>query len=222
MRNLITTLTILALIAAGIWFSAPQLLHKLVPQVVEKSEVQQFNDMLIDMKPDAAIQAGFIQTMHEQTWGNEAFLSFLGIEIPLGKSEATLRAPIKVYYGIRPHAIHALKSVKGQLHLTIESVEVLSVDADISKLEIKTKIGWARLDTMSGKEARSRAKKAFEQSKYRAADSMLKSLQVTAHVREAMKAIATQITGITDVYVERLDLPATTHNPALPHTIPLD
>jgi len=206
MRNLITTLTILALIAAGIWFSAPQLLHKLVPQVVENSEVQQFNDMLIDMKPDAAIQAGFIQTMHEQTWGNEAFLSFLGIEIPLGATEATLRAPIKIFYGVRPHAVHAINNKNGQLHLTIDKVEVLSVDADISKLEIKTKVGWARLDAISGSEARTRAKKAFEQSKYRAADNVLQSLQVTAHVREALKAIATQITGIHDVRVDRQDI----------------
>ena len=222
MRNLITTLSILLLIIAGVWFSAPKLLENLAPHLAEKSEAQHFNDMLLDMKPDAAIQAGFIQTSHEQTWSNEAFLSFLGIEIPLGQTAATLRAPIKVYYGVRPHAIHALKSVKGQLHLTVDSVGVLSVDADISKLEIKTNVGWARLDTMSGEEARSRAKRAFEQSKYRAADSMLQSLQVTAHVREAMKALATQISGVNDVYIERLDLPATTHDPSLPHTIPLD
>ena len=206
MRNLITTLSILALIAGGIWFSAPQLLHQLAPQIIEESEVQQFNDLLIDMKPDAAIQAGFISTMHEQIWGNEAFLSFLGMAIPLGKTEATLRAPIKVYYGVRPHAIHATQAVKGQLHLTIDKVEVLSVDADIGNLEIKTENGWARFDATSGKEARARAKRAFEQSKYRAADSMLQSLQVTAHVREALKAIATQITGINDVRVDRQDV----------------
>jgi len=206
MRNLITTLTILALIVGGIWFSAPQLLHELAPQVVEKSEVQQFNDMLIDMKPDAAIQAGFIETMHEQTWGNEAFLSFLGIEIPLGATEAILRAPIKIYYGVRPNAVQAINNKNGQLHLTVDKVEVLSVDADISKLEIKTKVGWARLDAVSGEEARARAKRAFEQSKYRAADNMLQSLQVTAYVREALKAIATQITGINDVRVDRQDV----------------
>ncbi len=216
MRNLTATIFILALIASGIWFSAPQLLRELTPHINEKSEVQKFNDMLLDMKPDSAIQAGFIQTSHEQIWSNEAFLSFLGINIPLGQTEATLRAPIKVYYGVRPYAIHALKSVKGQLHLTVDSVEVLSVDADISKLEIKTSVGWARLDTMSGEEARSRAKKAFEQSKYRAADSVLQSLQVTADVRKAMMVIATQITGVDDVYVERLDLPPTSHNPVLP------
>jgi hypothetical protein len=206
---------IFSFIAAGVWFSAPNLLQELVPHVIEKSETQQFNDILLDMKPDVAIQAGFVQTMHEQTWGNEAFLSLLGIEIPLGQSEATLRAPIRVFYGVRPHAIHALKSVKGQLHLAIDRVEVLSVDADIAKLEIRTRNGWARFDATSGEEMRARAKKAFEQSKYRAADNMLKSMQVTAHVREAMKAIATRISGITDVYVERLDLPPTSHNPAL-------
>ena len=206
MRKLIVIILALAFMASGIWFSAPQLLRELLPHVVEKSETQQFNDMLVDMKPDAAIQAGFIETMHEQTWSNEAFFSFLDIEVPLGQTEATLRAPIKVYYGVRPHAIHATRAAKGQLHLTIGKVEVLSVDADISKLEIKTDVGWARLDALSGEEARARAKKAFEQSKYRAADNMLQSMQVTAYLREALKAIATQITGITDVRIERLDI----------------
>jgi len=206
MRKLIVIFLALAFMAVGVWFSAPQLLRELLPHVVEKSEAQQFNDMLIDMKPDAAIQAGFVETMHEQTWSNEAFFSFLGIEVPLGQAEATLRAPIKVYYGVRPHAIHATQAMKGQLHLTIDKVEVLSVDADISRLEIKTELGWARLDALSGEEARGRAKKAFEQSKYRAADNMLQSMQVTAYLREALKAIATQITGITDVRIGRLDL----------------
>lgn len=206
MRKFIVRTLILTFVAAGIWFSAPQLMGGLVPHIVEKSEVQQFNDILVDMKPDVAIQAGFVETMHEQTWSNEAFFSFLGIEVPLGHTEATLRAPIKVYYGVRPHAIRANKSVNGQLHLTVDRVEVLAVDANISKLEIKTNVGWARLDALSGEEARARAKKAFEQSKYHAADNILQSLQVTAHVREALKAIATQITGITDVYIDRQDI----------------
>ena len=153
----------LSFMAAGVWFSAPQIFNELAPHIVQKSEEEKFNDMLIDMKPDVAIQAGYIQTMHEQTWSDEAFFSFLGMEIPMGQTEATLRAPIKVYYGVRPHAVHATRSVKGQLYLTVDRVEVLSVDADISRLEIKTDVGWARLDALSGKEARNRAKKAFEQ-----------------------------------------------------------
>ncbi len=206
MRKFIVTVLILTFMAAGVWFSAPQLLRELAPHILQKSEMQQFNDMLIEMKPDAAIQAGFIRTMHEQTWSSEAFFSFLGIEIPLGETKATLRAPIKVYYGVRPHAIHATRAIKGQLHIIIDKVEVLSVDADISKLEIKTDIGWARLDALSGEEARSRVKKAFEQSKQRAADRILQSIQVTAYVRAALKAIATQITGISDVYIDRRDI----------------
>jgi hypothetical protein len=35
---------------------------------------------------------------------------------------------------------------------------------------------------------------------------MLQSMQVTAYVRSALKAIARQITGITDVRIERLDI----------------
>ena len=206
MRKLVVITLALSFLLAGVWFSAPQLFRELFPQVVLKSETEQFNDMLIDMKPDVAIQAGFIKTMHEQTWSNEAFLSFFGMDIPLGETEANLRAPIKVYYGVRPHAIHATRTVKGQLHLTIDRVEVLSVDADISRLEIKTDVGWARLDGVSGEDARKRAKKAFEQSKYRAADNMLQSLQVTAYLRDALRAIATQISGISDVRIERLNL----------------
>jgi len=197
---------ILILAAIGLWFSYPQLFDGLTPHIVQKSEQQQFNNMLIDMKPDAAIQAGYIQTVHEQIWSNEAFISLLGFEIPLGKTEATLRAPIKVYYGVKPDAVHAIQNKNGQLHLTVKRVEVLSVDADISKLEIKTDLGWARLDAVSGREARERAKRAFEKSKRRAADNMLQSMQVTAYLRDALRAMATQISDITDVRIERRDL----------------
>ncbi len=200
---------IFILIAAviGLWLSYPQFMNGLIPHMVQKSEQQQFNDMLIEMAPDAAIQAGYIQTVHEQRWSNEAFLSLFGFEIPLGKTEATLRAPIKLYYGVRPDAVHATENRNGQLQLTIERVEVLSVDADISRLEIRTDLGWAALDAVSGKETRERAKRAFEKSKRRAADNMLQSMQVTAYLRDALRAIATQISGITDVRIKRRDLP---------------
>ncbi|MFQ5582590.1 MAG: hypothetical protein ACE5F3_08215, partial [Mariprofundaceae bacterium] len=152
------------LVAVAIYFA---------PQWREIKIEQQFNDLFVDMQPDVAIQAGFIQTMHEQRWSSEAFLNLFVYALPLGKTEAIVRAPIKVYYGVRPSALHVLGLDHGQLHLAVDRVEVLSVDADISRLEVKTEVGWARLDAFSGKQARLRAKREFEHSKRQAADKML-------------------------------------------------
>jgi len=193
----------LALVAA-LMFSA---VAYFAPQWRETRVARQFNDMLVDMQPDAAIQAGYIQTMHEQRWSSEAFFNLFGYALPLGKTEAIVRAPIRVYYGVRPGAIHVLAFKRGQLHLAVDRIEVLSVDADVSRLEVRTDIGWARLDTFSGREARLQAKRAFEHSKHRAAEKLLPGLQVTAHLRAALGDLAAAIPGVTDIRIERRDIP---------------
>ncbi|MDQ7012167.1 MAG: hypothetical protein Q9M29_10120 [Mariprofundaceae bacterium] len=193
----------LALVAA-LMLSA---LAYFAPAWRETRVARQFNDMLVDMQPDAAIQAGYIQTMHEQRWSSEAFFNLFGYALPLGKTEAVVRAPIRVYYGVRPGAIHVLTFRKGQLRLAVDRVEVLSVDVDISRLEIRTETGWARLDSFSGREARLRARHAFEYSKRRAADKILSGLQVTAHLRATLGELAAAIPGVTDIRIERHDIP---------------
>ena len=192
----IALLLIFAAIAGGIYF---------FPELKQTHTRQQVNDLLIEMQPDAAIQAGFMQNMHEQQWGSSTFLNFFGLKLPLGTTETTVRAPVKVYYGIRPKNLHFQSLKDGVLLLTVDKVEVLSVDADISRLEMKTTVGWARLDAFSGKTARQQAKLAFEDSKRHAADQMLQSLEVTAQTRAAVVAIFLNIPGIREVGIDRKD-----------------
>lgn len=167
---------------------------------------QAFNDQLLKIAPSAAIQAGFVQTMHEQRWGSHAFVHLLGLTLPRGFTEARVRAPIRVFYGVRPSAIHVLGFEDGTLRLAVDRVEVLNVETDLERLEIETHVGWARLDAISGEEARRAARKAFDRTKYRAADGLLKTADVSRHIRAALARIATKIPGVERVEIERRDL----------------
>ncbi len=169
---------------------------------------EQFNDQLLRIEADAAIQAGFIETMHEQQWSSHAFVHVLGLTLPRGKTEARVRAPIKVYYGVRPTSLHVLSFDKGLLRLAVDKVEILNVETDLRALEMETKVGWARFDAISGEEARAAARKSFELSKYKAAGKLLATADVSGHVRLALQRFASAISDIKQVAIERRDLSA--------------
>jgi len=171
-----------------------------------RTVVEQFDDQLLKIEAHAAIQAGFIQTMHEQQWGSHAFVHVLGLTLPRGMTEARVRAPIKVYYGVRPESLHVLNFENGNLALAVDKVEVLNVETDLSRLEIETKVGWARFDAISGEEARQSARKAFERSKYKAAGQLLLSADISEHVRLALARFASAISDIRHVNIERRDI----------------
>jgi len=169
--------------------------------------VEQFNDQLLEMKADAAIQAGYIQTMHEQRWGSHAFVHVLGLTLPRGKTEVRIRAPIKVYYGVRPKFLHARQLEQGYLVVQVDRVEVLNVETDLRQLEMQTSVGWARFDALSGDEARMAAKKSFELSKYKAAGKLLHSADVSMHVCMAVRQVAAALMPIKLMQVQRQDMP---------------
>jgi len=169
---------------------------------------QAFDDRLIRIGQSAAIQAGYVSTMHEQRWGSHAFVNILGLSLPRGKTEARIRAPIRVYYGVTPAHLHLMRVKDGILHIAVDKVTVLNVATSVARLEMETEVGWARLDAVSGEEARKAAKRAFERTKYHAADKLLSSRMVTEHVRIALKKIAKHILGVRDVQITRRDVPA--------------
>ncbi len=173
-----------------------------------RSVVSQFNDQLLKIEADAAIQAGFVQTMHEQQWGSHAFVHILGLTLPRGMTEARVRAPIRVYYGVRPQSLHPLGFENGVLRLAVDRVEVLNVETDLGKMEIETKVGWARLDAVSGEEARQAARRAFDRTKHLAAGKLLTTTDVSEHVREALQQFARSIGEIRRVEITRRDIPA--------------
>jgi len=169
---------------------------------------QAFDDRLIKIGQSAAIQAGYVSTMHEQRWGSHAFVNILGLSLPRGKTEVRIRAPIRVYYGVTPANLHLMRVKDGILHIAVDKVTVLNVATSVARLEMETEVGWARLDAISGEEARKAAKRAFERTKYHAADKLLSSRMVTEHVRIALKKIAKHILGVRDVRITRRDIPA--------------
>lgn len=164
-----------------------------------------FSDQLLSMGAAAAIQAGYVQTMHEQRWSDTAFVNVLHVSLPRGRTEARLRAPIMVYYGVRPQNLHVTGFDQGLLRIAVDRVEVLSVDTDLAHMEMETRVGWARLDSLSGETVRSAAKERFQETKYRAASRLLMGEDASSHIQAAIREIAMKIPGVTAVEVIRRD-----------------
>jgi len=177
----------------------------LQPQWQARQIEHAFSDQLLSMGADAAIQAGYVQTMHEQRWSDTAFVNILHLSLPRGRTEARLRAPITVYYGVRPQHLHVSSFEKGVLSIAVDLVEVLSVDTDLSHMEMETSVGWARLDALSGENVRAAARVKFQDSKYKAAGKLLMGADASAAVQTAINKIAVKIPGVTAVEIVRRD-----------------
>lgn len=197
-RWLVRIVLLLVLITAGgLLFWSPYQTWK-VEQV--------FQDQFLEIGPDAALQAGFVRTLHEQRWGSHAFFHIFGLTLPRGYTEARIRAPVRVIYGVRPEHLHVISIANGALTVRINRVDVLNVETESEGFEIETKVGWARLDAVSGEEARKAAKRAFDRTKYRAARDLLLGRDVTENVRLAIQKFAAPIAGVQKVYIVRMDV----------------
>ncbi len=75
------------------------------------------------------------------------------LDLDLGTTSATVRAPGRVTYGfdvrlLRPE--HIQLEGDSVVVVTIPPLRVFSAEPDLSRLEVETKVGWARLQKSSG------------------------------------------------------------------------
>jgi len=200
LRRFIARFLLLLIIVAGAGIY-------LMPQWQSWRVEQQFSDRLLRIAPDAAIQAGFVETMHEQRWSSAAFFHLFGLTLPRGRTESVVRAPVRVYYGVRPQAVHVLSFEDGVMTVAVDRVEVLNTATDLSGLQIETEVGWARFDALSGEEARAAARRAFDRTRVQAAGKLLAGRDVSEHVRRALEEVATAIGGVKHLRLVRRDQP---------------
>lgn len=98
------------------------------------------------------------------------------LDIPLGTTRATVRAPGRVSYGfdveqLQPEMIYVNES---DIYIQIPLLRVYSTEPDLTQMEVETDIGWARLPA-SGRSAERRAIGELSNSLRRQGESHLES-----------------------------------------------
>lgn len=173
-------------IAASLWLS------KSVPPLTE----QQMRDALFTtierQSPQAFLVTGRLElTVTTRVENSRVLLPGL-VDLNMGTTRSTVRVPGRVSYGfevdsLKPEMVRMLED--GAIQIELPPLAVYSTEADLSRLEVRTERGWARLGSFE-EEVERRALTIVESAMRRQALSHLRtSYQPRVNAARALERI---------------------------------
>lgn len=174
---------------AGAWLRLPRL---------TEAEVQSAVVSTIQREAPASIYiTGVIDATATATVVNTKYLLPELFRLDLGSTEATVRLPGRVYYGfdvraLRPEMIRLAED--GVVEVTIPPLAVQTVEPDLSAMEVKTSVGWARLHARSGQEVEQQAMEVAQRALREQGNGHLeRSAQPRIYAAEALETLLTPV-----------------------------
>ncbi len=177
------------------WKAAPRLTEEQIEDVVLTTIRQE--------SPAAVLVTGYLDMSATVTVASTRVLfPDLG-GIDLGDTRTTIRVPGRVTYGFDVSALNA-EAIRlaegGAVEVSMPALRVVSVAPDLARLEVQTKVGWARSREGSGKRVEREALRLVQESlRTQAERHLATSTQPkvnTAHALEKMLAPPLRAAGV--------------------------
>lgn len=186
-------IVLLATVVYRIWRADPRVTEEEVRSLVRSS---------IQREAEASFYVtGYLEVTTTAIVDNtRIFLPDL-LDLRLGTTRATVRAPGRVSYGfdvsnLQEEMIHVEENV---VWIQIPHLEIYSAEPDLSQLEIETELGWARLPA-SGRSAELRAIGELNAALRRQGDSHLGSaMQPRANTARALERLLLPVLGAAGI-----------------------
>lgn len=186
---------LLALLLAGVFVAGVLLAQwARLPALTEEEVRETVLTTLERETPEAFLVTGRLDLSAAVTMVSEKSLLPGLLDLDLGTTRATVRAPGQATYGfdvrqLRPE--HIQLEGDSVVVVTIPPLEVLSVEPDLSRLDVQTQVGWARLQASSGERMEREALARLVPALRRQADAYLDSaaLQPRANTAEALETL---------------------------------
>ncbi|MEM6335336.1 MAG: DUF4230 domain-containing protein, partial [Bacteroidota bacterium] len=155
-KLLVGVILLLLGIAVGIWFARPNWTVESVRETVVTTLQRE--------APASFYVTGTLDiatTIQEESQKSIVVPSlFVPLNIDLGRTTVTLRVPGRVSYGfdVRELSTEDIQiDEAGVVTLNLPALSVFSVEAMLEEAEMRTEVGWARLQSRSGAEQERRA-----------------------------------------------------------------
>ena len=165
-----------------------------LPRLTEEEVRQTVLTTITRESPAAFLVTGTLDLTASVTMASEkTFLPGL-LNLDLGTTTATVRAPGRATYGfdvrgLRPE--HVQLEGDSLVVVTIPALEVLSIEPDLSRLDVQTRAGWARLESSSGRRMEQAALARLNAALRNQAEAHLQgeSVQPRVHTARALEAM---------------------------------
>ena len=183
-------LLLVAVFAAGLFLSPFAHLPRLSEEAVRQTVVA----TITREAPASFLVTGTLDLTASVTMASEKTLLPGILNLDLGTTTATVRAPGRATYGFD---VRALRPENIQLEgdsivvVTLPALQVLSVEPDLSRLDVQTRAGWARLESSSGRRMEQAALAQLNAAMRRQAAMHLEgaSVQPRVNTAQAMEAM---------------------------------
>lgn len=148
---------LLLLVAAGI---AAVLWLQWKTRVSEKAVQRAVVTTLQEESPASFYVTGTLQLTATATVRNTKTLLPNVLDLSMGTTEATVRMPGRVSYGFDVASLRA-EDIRlrenGVVEVTLPPLAIHAVEPDLSEMQVKTSVGWARLYSSSGRKVERQA-----------------------------------------------------------------
>lgn len=190
------TVTILTLVLLYVWVR---------PEIVEE-DVRQIVVTTIQREAEASFFiTGSLDLTASVTVENTKYLLPDLFRFNLGTTRATVRVPGRISYGFDTSHFQ-LSSVRiaedGVIEVAFPDLQVYSVEPDLERMEVQTEVGWARLQSSSGREVEQRAIRLIRDALREQSEVHLsRSVQPRVNTARAIQKLLTpilQVAGMED------------------------
>ena len=187
--------TPIALLLVGV-FAAGLLLSPFthLPRLTEEEVQQTIVATITRETPASFLVTGTLDLTASVTMASEKTLLPGLLDLDLGTTTATVRAPGRAAYGFDARALRPENiRLEGDsvVVVTLPALQVLSVEPDLSRLDVQTRAGWARLESSSGRRMEQAALAQLNAAMRRQATMHLEgsSVQPRVNTAQAMEAL---------------------------------
>lgn len=188
---------LIALVAAGLIALGIYLVRPRAPAISE-TEVRQLIQTSIEREATASfLVTGYLEVTTRAIVDNTRILLPDLLDIRLGTTRATVRAPGRVSYGFDVGELQReMIYVDGDvIWIQVPRLQVYSTEPDLSQLEVETDVGWARLPS-SARSAERRAIAELDAALRRQGESHLASaMQPRINTARALERLLVPILG---------------------------
>lgn len=188
------TVTILALVLVYV---------QLRPGIVEE-EVRQIVVTTIQREAEASFYVtGTLDLTASVTVENTKYFLPDLFRFNMGTTRATVRVPGRVSYGFdishfQPSSVRIAED--GVIEVALPDLKVYSVEPDLEQMEIQTDVGWARLQSSSGREVEQKAIRLVRDALQEQSETHLRrSVQPRVNTARAIRKLLTPILQVAGV-----------------------
>lgn len=162
LRGVVLILLLALIVALGIYVFVNPLQYLPRPKITDHVVRETVLTQLLDDRQDGFLVTGVLELYADITKEDTKYFfpEYFDETFSLGTTRSRVRLPGSVSYGLDLSSLdssHINILADSIVVFTVGAIDIHSVEVDLERMQVQTEVGWARLQSRSGKQVERRA-----------------------------------------------------------------